>query len=320
MYKPLISIVIPVYNGSNYLKEAVESALSQTYQNREVIIINDGSNDHGKTKRIIDSYGDKVVSVYKQNGGVATALNIGIEIMQGEYFAWLSHDDVLKPNALEIYVNNIQKDRDTILYGNYDMIDSKSIVYNSVDFSKRYSVEQLENSVYPVIKGCVNGCACLIRKSHFKRVGMFDESLKITQDNEMWFRVFRNQKVKFIQEILSSKRYHQEQDSVTKNVYPDEDLFIFHSLQQLSISECINLVGDVHGFFVEMSKSVSDERHPISEEYCSKMVDKLENKMTYENISREEIIKMLIESNRKYKELFDDYSDLQKRYIKSFME
>ena len=84
---PLVSIIIPVYNGSNYLAEAIDSALNQTYDNCEIIVINDGSNDNGATERIAKSYGNKIKYYSKENGGVASALNFGINMMEGEYFS-----------------------------------------------------------------------------------------------------------------------------------------------------------------------------------------------------------------------------------------
>ena len=72
---PKVSIVIPVYNGANYMREAIDSALNQTYKNIEVIVINDGSIDNGETDRIARSYGDRIVYVKKENGGVSSALN-----------------------------------------------------------------------------------------------------------------------------------------------------------------------------------------------------------------------------------------------------
>ena len=89
--KPLVSIIIPVYNGANYLREAIESALGQTYGNCEVLVINDGSNDHGETEREALKFGDRIRYFKKENGGVASALNLGIRKMRGEYFSWLSH-------------------------------------------------------------------------------------------------------------------------------------------------------------------------------------------------------------------------------------
>ena len=91
---PLVSIVIPVYNGSNYLGQAINSALAQTYKNIEILVINDGSTDDGVTERIAKAYGSQIRYYVKENGGVATALNFGIQKMRGEYFSWLSHDDM----------------------------------------------------------------------------------------------------------------------------------------------------------------------------------------------------------------------------------
>ena len=91
---PKVSIIIPVYNGSNYLDNAINCALCQTYENLEVIVVNDGSTDEGKTREIALKYSDKIRYFEKANGGVSSALNLGIREMGGEYFSWLSHDDV----------------------------------------------------------------------------------------------------------------------------------------------------------------------------------------------------------------------------------
>jgi hypothetical protein len=74
-FRPRVSIIIPVYNGSNFLAEAIDSALAQTYQNTEVIVVNDGSTDRGATRAIAASYGDRIRYLEKENGGVASALN-----------------------------------------------------------------------------------------------------------------------------------------------------------------------------------------------------------------------------------------------------
>ncbi|TFG59465.1 MAG: glycosyltransferase family 2 protein, partial [Deltaproteobacteria bacterium] len=81
--RPLVSIVIPVYNGSDYLREAVDSAMAQTYADVEVLVVNDGSDDGGKTEAIALSYGDRIRYFRKENGGVASALNLGVREMRG---------------------------------------------------------------------------------------------------------------------------------------------------------------------------------------------------------------------------------------------
>ena len=108
-YEPLVSIVIPVYNGSNFLQQAIDSALNQTYKNIEIIVVNDGSRDDGATEQIALSYGDKIRYFSKENGGVSTALNMGIANMKGEYFSWLSHDDMYKPEKIEKQIEAINQ-------------------------------------------------------------------------------------------------------------------------------------------------------------------------------------------------------------------
>ncbi len=95
---PKVSIVIPVYNGSDFLREAIDSALAQTYRNIEIVVVNDGSQDDGKTEHVALSYGNKIRYFSKPNGGVASALNRAIREMTGEYFSWLSHDDLYSSN------------------------------------------------------------------------------------------------------------------------------------------------------------------------------------------------------------------------------
>ena len=100
---PLVSIVIPVYNGADYMREAIDSALSQTYPHIEVLVVNDGSTDSGATAAVARSYGDKIRYFEKKNGGVSSALNYGIRNMQGSYFSWLSHDDVYEKTRQNRY-------------------------------------------------------------------------------------------------------------------------------------------------------------------------------------------------------------------------
>ena len=100
-YEPLVSIIIPAYNASNYLKEAIESALNQTYKNVEIIVVNDGSNDGGQTRAVAEEYKEKIAYYEKENGGSSSALNYGIKKMNGEWFSWLSHDDVYYPDKIQ---------------------------------------------------------------------------------------------------------------------------------------------------------------------------------------------------------------------------
>lgn len=193
---PLVTIIIPVYNGSNYIKEAIDSALSQTYKNIEIIVVNDGSKDNGATEKIALSYGDKIRYFYKENGGVSTALNLGIEKMNGEYFSWLSHDDKYTPEKIEKQVE---------LLNNYigkkvlALCSSRQINKNSDYLEKKHAKAIFEEKkiitwdkvlLKLFSKGTFNGCALLIPKKAFEECGMFDERLRYNQDSFMWLKIF----------------------------------------------------------------------------------------------------------------------------------
>ena len=211
---PKVSIIIPVYNGANYLNEAIESALGQDYPNVEVIVVNDGSTDL-ETEQIALSYGNKIRYFYKRNGGVASALNLGIANMTGEYFSWLSHDDRYKTNKLSEQISALKKLKDMhrIVASGYEVIDSDGRHISDNSPLRLYSKEDLERPLFAVFKGAINGCTLLIHKSHFKRVGLFNEELPYTQDYDMWFRVLRGQKLCYLEGLLVESRSHQEQGS-----------------------------------------------------------------------------------------------------------
>lgn len=214
-FYPKVSIVIPVYNGSNYMRDAIDSALAQTYKNIEVIVINDGSNDNGETDEIAKSYGTRIRYFSKENGGVATALNFGIQKMTGEYFSWLSHDDVYKSAKIEHQVSLLAEldSKDRILAGGLEIVDERLKVLYRIDPLKEYTRKQLELGVFALMRGCINGCCLLIPRSLFNEVGVFNENLITTQDFDMFFRLFRNHSIYFNNTFDVLSRCHNEQGS-----------------------------------------------------------------------------------------------------------
>lgn len=215
---PKVSIIIPVYNGANYMREAINSALAQTYPNIEVIVVNDGSRDDGETERIALSYGNRIRYFHKENGGVATALNQGIEQMTGEYFSWLSHDDMYTPDKIEKQINAIMEyGEHAIAYSDFCTISSsgKFIENYQVSPKGKHSMRCLlaigmENSLH--------GCALLIPRKFFEKFGLFDPNLKYTQDFDVWFRFAGNVPFVNVSETLVLSRQHEEQDSKKKPI------------------------------------------------------------------------------------------------------
>lgn len=201
--EPLVSIIIPVYNGSKFMQEAIDSALAQTYSNIEVIVVNDGSKDNGATERIALSYGKRIRYISKENGGVSSALNKGIENMHGEYFSWLSHDDKYLPDKIktQMEVINRLEDKKTLAICGTKEINVKS---EDILSAKKGNAKWMEFDIGQNINwkialkdvihnGSFSGCALLIPKAAFLVTGYFDETLRYCQDFLMWIQMFLNE-------------------------------------------------------------------------------------------------------------------------------
>ncbi len=242
---PMVSIVIPVYNGANYMREAIDSALAQTYPNCEVIVVNDGSRDSGKTDRIARSYGDRIQYVSQENGGVAAALNTGIRYMRGDYFAWLSHDDVYKPQKIAAQMEVMQGlPIDTILYAGVELI----YMYAPrdripVDHARWYSDQLLRSFLAPIVNSLVNGCTVLFHRSHFDRAGYFDVTRKTTQDYDFWLRLFRGASVRYCPQTNVISRQHAQQGSHTIPSHAEEALRFWVELCETLTDEEIETMG-----------------------------------------------------------------------------
>lgn len=211
---PKVSIVIPVYNGADFLAEAIDSALAQTYKNFEIIVVNDGSNDDGATERIALGYGDKISYYAKANGGVASALNTAIGQMSGDFFSWLSHDDLYLPQKLEREMEAFlsQGDAKTIVYSDFGVFTESP--EKAVDVALRH-IEPEQFRYWITIENALHGCTLLIPRAAFSAIGVFDESLRTTQDYDLWFRMAKEYRFVHIPEVLVKARNHAGQGSIS---------------------------------------------------------------------------------------------------------
>lgn len=204
---PLVSIIIPLYNGSNYISEAINCALIQTYKNIEIIVVNDGSKDNGAGRDIALSFGEKIKYFEKENGGVSTALNFGISKMHGEYFSWLSHDDIYLPNHIENQVKCLSNDL------NIDAVISNTMLY--YQFFNKTVKRKDRYSIFPKISMPVThyyywyyACSFLVKKEFFEKTYVFEEKYKISQDISYIFHVLHFSKIAFNESFTSLRREH----------------------------------------------------------------------------------------------------------------
>lgn len=242
-YTPKVSIIIPAYNASNYLAEAIESALNQTYKNIEIIVVNDGSSDDGKTVAVAEKYADRIRYFEKENGGSSSAINVGIRNMTGEWFSWLSHDDLYTPDKIhenikllnelcmseEKLKGQIVTSASALIDGDGKLIKIPSQKEN--DEIYRY-INKLQSNA-PLIaeptKYMFHGCTYLVHKAVFDNVGMFDEKLRLLNDWDMWFRIYAaGYHVNYIPKVLVKGRIHKAQ--VSRSIgfsyqNPEQDMF-----------------------------------------------------------------------------------------------
>jgi glycosyltransferase involved in cell wall biosynthesis len=271
-FNPLVSIVIPVYNGSNFLREAIDSAIAQTYKNLEIIVVNDGSKDD--TESISLSYGNRIRYFAKENGGTSTALNLGIENMCGEYFSWLSHDDLYYPQKIARSVEELSKleNKDTIIISDLDgMNEDYTKTFPSALYQQHRDAYPPRNSsyLYPVVYNKTHGCTHLISKKVFETVGLFDVTSLVAHDFEFYYRAFAKFPHLYINEVLVTAREsstRQGRRSHTRgNV--EYSLLYINILEHLSQEEILQMAPTLKMFYIDIETFFAYADYSIALDY-----------------------------------------------------
>ncbi|MDQ7786450.1 MAG: glycosyltransferase [Thermodesulfovibrionales bacterium] len=207
---PLISIIIPTYNNFPVVCDAIDCSLNQTYENREIIVIDDGSTDH--TGQLLErKYKDRIIYVHQDNKGPGSARNTGIRYASGKYLQFLDADDLLDPDKIRIQIRQLQDIPETALsYCDYVRCDINDI---TVTYGRKSPVLQNENPFLDIMMKWETEVSippnCFIfDAAFFKEYGIsFDESLPANEDWECWMNVFAlNPKVVFVDRVLAYYR------------------------------------------------------------------------------------------------------------------
>lgn len=250
---PKVSICMPVYNGGEYFGLALDSALAQDYPNIEIIVVNDGSNDDGQTERVALARNDPRIRYFdKPNGGVASALNVAIEQATGDYFAWLSHDDIHLPHKTSAQIAYLAKigRPDVCLFSDYDLIGPDHEPITTV----RLPRERIHASpMLPLYNGMINGCSLLVPMEYMRKYGPFDESLRYTQDYDMWLRILRDHEFIHQAEVLIRYRIHPGQDTHKPGVVAEVNPLWKRMLDTRSITERAGMYGGSFRYFSELA-------------------------------------------------------------------
>lgn len=231
----LVSVVMPVYNGALYLKEAVDSILSQTHANLELIIVNDGSTDN--SEQIIRSYTDERIVYLKNevNSRICVTLNRGLDIAKGKYIARMDCDDISVPERLQKQVEYME------LHPSIGIVGSDIIVFGENMENRLFLFEHDKNICKAglLFATCFAHPAVMIRKSLLDEYNFrYDDSYRGLEDFELWYRMSKYTELVNIPEPLLHYRKHKSQE--TQNVSPEvaNKLYEFLSYR---VSEYVSL-------------------------------------------------------------------------------
>lgn len=237
--QPLISVIVPVYNVEKYLEECINSIINQTYKNLEIILIDDGSTD--KSGEICDEFAtqdNRIVVIHKENGGLSSARNAGLDIMQGEYLSFIDSDDMVDENLIQTLFLLIEKYKTKIAICGYDKfsqnsdidkIKEKNLTIND-DFS--YTPEEVFNESLKV-KTFFTKCAWrnLVHKSIYQNLRFpVGENY---EDVAVFFDVFNQSNTAFTYKNLYFYRFNL---SSISNTFKDSSLVMIKNVRKFATS------------------------------------------------------------------------------------
>ena len=208
----LVSIIMPVHNGAQYLREAIASALAQDYASLELIVVDDGSTD--ETPAILASFGSRITAIRQPNGGAAVARNAAIAIARGEYLAFLDADDLWLPSKLRTQVEYLAG------HPHLDLVCSNWTVQTDNPVADiGHSVESADSTAFApqesewiyneLLMDCiVHTTTVVMRRRLVERIGNFDVALRRGQDYDYWLRASRATPIHRLPQALSVYRLH----------------------------------------------------------------------------------------------------------------
>jgi glycosyltransferase involved in cell wall biosynthesis len=206
MNSPRVSVIIPNYNYQEFVCKTVDSVLMQTYQNLEIIVVDDGSKD--SSREILRAYGDKIKVIEQVNQGVSRARNNGVAQSKGDFVAFLDSDDLWLPTKLEKQMKKFQKDTDIgLVHCSMKLIDREENDCGVIDQgAEGWVADEFLKYERGVVIGA--GSTSLLPRRVFDEVGGFDPRQTTAADWDFSYRVASKCKIGFVPENLVLYRLH----------------------------------------------------------------------------------------------------------------
>ena len=272
---PTVSVIIPAFNAEEYIAETLDSVLAQTYRDYEILIIDDGSTDG--TRRVLGDYEKQIRIIQKENGGPASARNVGIQHAQGEYLAFLDSDDLWHPEKLQRQVDLLDSSP------RIGLVHTARIYFEddnpTCETLREIAEEDQAEDAFARLfrRNFIGNSTVMARRECFGEVGPFNEAPEFlgTEDYEMWLRIAHRYPVAYIGELLSKYRLRQGQlSSKIEKAYQNEvhviqqALRIFPDLQKrtdMSVEERLGLLAFEYGRDYFVAGDFSNARQKFSE-------------------------------------------------------
>jgi len=230
---PTVSVIIPTYNRAHLVGRAIRSVLNQTFQDFEIIVVDDGSTDN--TEEVVKSFNDPRIRYirHEQNRGGSAARNTGIRAASGEYIAFLDSDDEWLPEKLARQVQLLRASDETV-----GLVYTRVCYFDSTGKRHPGPVPKARGYVWQaLLEENVIGTASsvIVRKACFDRVGLFDERFPARQDREMWVRISQHFQVEFLPDVLTIRYLHSDRISMrSEAIIKGCELFIERFQKELS--------------------------------------------------------------------------------------
>ena len=207
----LVSIIIPVYNSAQFLKQSLESVINQTYQNIEIICVNDGSTDD--SLEILKQYSNKITIISQENHGLASALNTGIKQMKGDWLKWFSPDDIMYSYTIKTLVDEAKNNPNTIFYSNWEIINENGKKLREFQESNYNDLSNFEYNIRLLDRQLINVNTTLIPSSLLEKCSIrnLDDPVAIDYDFFLNAALLSNTTFHLIQKSLIKYRIHTKQ-------------------------------------------------------------------------------------------------------------
>lgn len=238
---PLVSVIIPTYNGAAFIVDAVASALAQTYAPVEVIVIDDGSTDD--TRKLLEPFAGRIQYVYQRNAGVSAARNRGIVQARGEWIAFLDADDVWLPSKVQRQFDHLeQHPRAGLVHSDAEYLEGTTGVRSRRAKPRELFVGYCDRQL--LLGNRVVLSSVMIKRSVLETVGHFDENIarSTTEDYDLWLRTAREFEFAYVDEPLILYRIHASNASKDVRAMRCYELYVLDKAIKAS-PELVSRVG-----------------------------------------------------------------------------